>query len=119
MLTVYERHAGSRRLDTIAGGQPDNEEAYPLFNSGDVAAAIMPFWQTSRYTSYMTDLKGKVAIAAPPVWGDKRTRLRPSAAAEQVPQLWQAVRTQTGSRSICLYQTFRDSQRGSMECIGI
>lgn len=57
-------------LDTIAGGQPDNEEAYPLYNSGDVAAAIMPFWQTSRYTSYMTDLKGKVAIAAPPVWGD-------------------------------------------------
>ena len=57
-------------LDTIAGGQPDNEEAYPLYNRGDVAAAIMPFWQTSRYTSYMTDLKGKVAIAAPPVWGD-------------------------------------------------
>lgn len=57
-------------LDTIAGGQPDNEEAYPLYNSGDVAVAIMPFWQTSRYTSYMTDLKGKVAIAAPPVWGD-------------------------------------------------
>lgn len=57
-------------LDTIAGGQPDNEEAYPLYNSGDVAASIMPFWQTSRYTSYMTDLKGKVAIAVPPVWGD-------------------------------------------------
>ena len=57
-------------LDTIAGGQPDNEEAYPLYNNGDVAAAIMPFWQTSRYTSYMTDLKGKVAIAAPPVWGE-------------------------------------------------
>lgn len=57
-------------LDTIAGGQPDNEEAYPLYNSGDVAAAIMPFWQTSRYTTYMTDLSGKVAIAAPPVFGD-------------------------------------------------
>lgn len=57
-------------LDTIAGGQPDDEEAYPLYNSGDVAAAIMPFWQTSRYTTYMTDLSGKVAIAAPPVWGD-------------------------------------------------
>ena len=27
-------------LDTIAGGQPDNEEAYPLYNSGDVAAAL-------------------------------------------------------------------------------
>ena len=57
-------------LATIAGGQPDNEEAYPLYNSGHVAAAIMPFWQTSRYTSYMTDLSGKVAIAAPPVFGD-------------------------------------------------
>lgn len=57
-------------LDTIAGGQPDNEEAYPLYNSGDVAASIMPFWQTSRYTSYMTDLKGKVAITVPPVWGE-------------------------------------------------
>ena len=57
-------------LATIAGGQPDNEEAYPLYNSGDVAAAIMPFWQTSRYTSYMTDLSGKVAIAAPPVFGE-------------------------------------------------
>lgn len=57
-------------LATIAGGQPDNEEAYPLYNSGDVAAAIMPFWQTSRYLSYMTDLSGKVAIAAPPVFGD-------------------------------------------------
>ena len=30
----------------------------------------MPFWQTSRYLSYMTDLSGKVAIAAPPVFGD-------------------------------------------------
>ena len=55
---------------TIAGGQPDNEEAYPLYNSGEVAVAIMPFWQTSRYTTYMTDLSGKVAIAAPPVFGD-------------------------------------------------
>ena len=57
-------------LATIAGGQPDNEEAYPLYNSGDVAAAIMPFWQTSRYLSYLRDLSGKVAIAAPPVFGD-------------------------------------------------
>ena len=57
-------------LATIAGGQPDNEEAYPLFNDEKVAAEIMPFWQTSRYLSYMTDLSGKVAIAAPPVFGD-------------------------------------------------
>lgn len=57
-------------FQTVPGGQPDNEEAYPSYNSGDFAVQIMPFWQTSRFTSYMTDLSGKVAIAAPPVFGD-------------------------------------------------
>lgn len=55
---------------TIPGGQPDNEEAYPSYNTGEYAVQIMPFWQTSRFTNYMTDLSGKVAIAAPPVWDE-------------------------------------------------
>ena len=54
----------------LAGGQPDNEEAYPEYNSGNFAVQIMPFWQTSRFTNYMSDLEGKIAIAAPPVFGD-------------------------------------------------
>ena len=33
-------------LATVAGGQPDNEEAYPEYNSGNFAVQIMPFWQT-------------------------------------------------------------------------
>lgn len=49
---------------------PDNEEAYPEYNSGNFAVQIMPFWQTSRFTNYMSDLEGKIAIAAPPVFGD-------------------------------------------------
>lgn len=53
---------------TVPGGQPDNEEAYPFYNSGDYAVQIMPFWQTSRYLNYMSDLKGQVAIAPVPVW---------------------------------------------------
>ena len=53
---------------TIPGGQPDNEKAYPEYNKGNYAVQIMPFWQTSRFTSYMTDLKGKIAIAPAPVW---------------------------------------------------
>lgn len=57
-------------FQTVPGGQPDNEEAYPSYNSGDFAVQVMPFWQTSRYTNYMSDLSGKVAIAAPPVFGD-------------------------------------------------
>jgi arabinosaccharide transport system substrate-binding protein len=57
-------------FQTVPGGQPDNEEAYPSYNSGDFAVQIMPFWQTSRFTNYMSDLSGKVAIAPPPVFGD-------------------------------------------------
>lgn len=53
---------------TVPGGQPDHEEAYPSYNNGDYAVQIMPFWQTSRFTSYMTDLEGKVAIAPTPVF---------------------------------------------------
>ncbi|MGC3994515.1 MAG: extracellular solute-binding protein [Propionicimonas sp.] len=49
------------------GGQPDTEEAYGAYNNGDFAAAIMPFWFTSRYLAYMPDFKGKIAIAPAPV----------------------------------------------------
>ena len=58
---------------TVAGGQPDDEEAYTFYNSGEYAVQIMPFWQTSRYTNYMGDLKGKVAISMVPVWSETDT----------------------------------------------
>lgn len=48
------------------GGQPDQEEAFGAYNKGDFAAAIMPFWFTSRYLAYMPDSAGKIAIAPPP-----------------------------------------------------
>lgn len=54
-------------IATIAGGQPDTEEAYGEFNSGNYATAFMPLWQMSRYTNYMSDLSGKIAIAPIPV----------------------------------------------------
>lgn len=49
------------------GGQPDTEEAYGAINKGDFAAMIMPEWFMSRFTAYMPDLKGKIAIAPAPV----------------------------------------------------
>lgn len=55
---------------TIPGGQPDNEEAYPFYNSGDYAVQIMPFWQTSRFVNYMNDIKKQVAIAPVPVFSE-------------------------------------------------
>lgn len=54
-------------ISTIAGGQPDTEEAYGEFNAGNYATAFMPLWQMSRYTNYMPDLAGKIAIAPIPV----------------------------------------------------
>lgn len=54
-------------IATIAGGQPDTEEAYGEFNSGNYASAFMPLWMMSRFTNYMPDLEGKIAIAPIPV----------------------------------------------------
>jgi arabinosaccharide transport system substrate-binding protein len=59
---------------TIAGGQPDTEEAYGEYNQGNFAVAIMPEWFMSRYTAYMPDLKGKIAIAPPPVTADAKVK---------------------------------------------
>lgn len=52
---------------TVPGGNPDTEEAYAAYNAGEYACAVMPLWQMSRYTSYMTDLSGKIAIGKVPV----------------------------------------------------
>ncbi|MCD8188893.1 MAG: extracellular solute-binding protein [Clostridiales bacterium] len=57
----------------MPGGQPDSDEAYASFNQGDYACQIMPFWQTSRFTNYMTDLSGKIAIATVPRWSTSDT----------------------------------------------
>ena len=73
MVEVLEYIKGMQEtgaFNTVPGGQPDNEEAYPAYNSGDYAVQIMPFWQTSRFVNYMTDIAGKVAIAPTPVWGE-------------------------------------------------
>ncbi|WP_339157463.1 ABC transporter substrate-binding protein [Paenibacillus sp. FSL W8-0186] len=66
-LTILKDLQDSNVLSTIAGGQPDTEEAYGEFNAGNYATAFMPLWQMSRYTNYMKDLSGKIAIAPIPV----------------------------------------------------
>ena len=70
VLTYIKEMQDAGALGVVPGGQPDNEEAYPHYNDGEFAVQIMPFWQTSRFTSYMTDLSGKVAIAPVPKFGD-------------------------------------------------
>lgn len=53
---------------TIPGGHPDTEEGYGALNGGEYACVIRPLWYMSRYTNYMDDLKGKIAIAPCPVF---------------------------------------------------
>lgn len=67
-LTLLKDLQDSHVINTIAGGQPDTEEAYGEFDSGNYATAFMPFWEMSRYTNYMKDLSGKIAIAPIPVF---------------------------------------------------
>ncbi|AWP28998.1 ABC transporter substrate-binding protein [Paenibacillus sp. Cedars] len=66
-MTLLKDLQDSNAIATIAGGQPDTEEAYGEFNAGNYATAFMPLWQMSRYTNYMSDLSGKIAIAPIPV----------------------------------------------------
>lgn len=68
VLTYIKAMQDTGAFNVVPGGQPDNEEAYPAYNTGEYAVQIMPFWQTSRFLNYMTDLTGKVAIAPTPVW---------------------------------------------------
>ncbi|MDU5946587.1 MAG: extracellular solute-binding protein [Paenibacillus macerans] len=66
-LSILKDLQDNNVIATIAGGQPDTEEAYGEFNAGNYATAFMPLWQMSRYTNYMKDLSGKIAIAPLPV----------------------------------------------------
>ena len=44
VLTTLKDLQDSNAIATIAGGQPDNEEAFGEYNNGNYACAIMPMW---------------------------------------------------------------------------
>lgn len=51
--------------------------AYQMINAGEVASLWMPQWYTIRYTEFMPDLHGKVAIRPLPAWepGGRRSAM--------------------------------------------
>lgn len=51
------------------GGFHHSEEYYGFMNKGGAASIIMPFWYMGRFTDYMPDLKGKIAIRPMPSFG--------------------------------------------------
>lgn len=74
VLTTLKDLQESNAIATIAGGQPDNEEAFGEYNNGTYASAIMPMWYMSRFINYMPELSGKIAIAPAPVFEEGQDR---------------------------------------------
>lgn len=52
----------------MPGGFCHSEEWYAYMNAGNVAAIAMPLWYLNRFTDYMPDLDGKMAVTTMPVW---------------------------------------------------
>ncbi len=48
------------------GGNHHSEEYYGAMNNGDFGSIWMPMWYMGRFTDYMPDLKGKIAIRPMP-----------------------------------------------------
>lgn len=66
-FTLLKDMQNEGTLKTVAGGQMDTEDGYGLMNTGQIASCMMPLWFMSRFTDYMGDLSGKIAIAPVPV----------------------------------------------------
>lgn len=52
------------------GGYHHTEEYYGFMNGGGAASIWMPMWYMGRFTDYMPDLKGKMAIRPMPAWDE-------------------------------------------------
>lgn len=52
----------------MPGGFCHSEEWYAYMNDGNVACIAMPLWYLNRFTDYMPDLSGKMAVTTMPVW---------------------------------------------------
>jgi len=61
-------------LAIAPGSGHHSEEYYGLMDSGSFGSVIMPMWYMGRFTDYMPDLKGQIAIAPLPVWEEGQPR---------------------------------------------
>lgn len=61
-------------VEIAPGGGVHAEEWYGYMNGGGVASISMPLWYMGRFTDYMGDLEGKMAIYPIPVWNEGDVR---------------------------------------------
>lgn len=50
------------------GGFHHSEQYYGFMDKGGAASVMMPFWYMGRFTDYMADLKGKIAVRPMPAF---------------------------------------------------
>lgn len=72
---LYDMLYKSKIAVAAPGGFHHAEEYWAQMNKGEFASIWMPMWYMGRFTDYMPDLKGKIAIRPLPVWtkGGKRS----------------------------------------------
>ncbi len=71
----FNRKLVDEGLAVVApGGYHHAEEFYALMGGGNIASIVMPLWYLDRFTNYMPDLAGKIAIAPLPVWEEGEPR---------------------------------------------
>jgi|AMZC01.1.fsa_nt_AMZC01000329.1_6 arabinosaccharide transport system substrate-binding protein len=53
------------------GSEVHSQEFYAAMNEGKFASMWMPQWYMTRFTNFMPDLEGKIAVRPMPIWPDK------------------------------------------------
>lgn len=61
-------------LEIAPGTGHHSEEYYGLMNGESFGSVIMPMWYMGRFTDYMPDISGEIAIAPLPVWEEGQPR---------------------------------------------
>ncbi|MCU9615122.1 extracellular solute-binding protein [Caldibacillus lycopersici] len=74
MLTMQQGWLESGIAEVTPGGQIDTEEGYATVANGEVAAFPKASWYMSRFTDYMPEMSGKIALAPIPVFEEGQAR---------------------------------------------
>ena len=68
---IYYRKLIDEGIACVApGGGHHQEEFYGYMNDGNICSIVMPMWYLDRFTNYMPDLKGQMAVWTLPVWDE-------------------------------------------------
>ena len=74
VVTLLRKWVDEDIVGFIATGNADTAEGQAAVANGEVAALAYPLWYMSRFTSYMDNLSGKIAVAQLPVFDENSNK---------------------------------------------